>query len=370
MSDTQIIELEEPAPAAAAKPWRAGSLTIVAAPLLVVGLVIALTIPRSAEKPTPKPEPTPASVLLITATPQVATQTAVTPVGATSVESGDAELLETQHWATFGPSYPARGDVAEAVLDGYAYVIAGTGTLDDGRHVYRYDLHTGERESVADLPVSLDHAMAATLADRVYVFGGYVFGRASARVFSLGANDARWIEHSPMPGARAAGGAALLGDHIYIVGGVDENGDWIRATWAYDIAGPYDTAGRWSTDLDPLPTPRDHLAVGTYRGKVCAAGGNGATQKFECFDPAHNQWSWMPDLRKPVIGGRAVEAAGWFWVVASDVQIFTIDHWHFGPRLNAARAGHALVLVDSTLYVIEGGMGLANGRMEMLRPQP
>lgn len=364
MSDTQIIDLDEPEPAALPQPRRAGSLTIVAAPLLVVALVIALTVPRFANKPTPEPEPTPASVFLITARPQVTLPNSVTPVGALSAESGDAEVLETQHWATFGPSYLARGDVAEAVLDGHAYVIAGTGTTEDGEHAYRYELHTGERERVADLPISLDHAMAATLANRIYVFGGYVFGRPSARVFSLGVNDARWIEHSPMPAPRAAGGAAALGDHIYIVGGVGENGDWIRGTWAYD------TAGRWSTDLDPLPTPRDHLAVGTYRGRVCAAGGNGATQKFECFDPAHNQWSWMPDLRKPVIGGRAVEAAGWFWVVASDVQIFTLDHWHFGPRLNAARAGHALVEVDGTLYVIEGGMGLANGRMEMLRPQP
>jgi N-acetylneuraminic acid mutarotase len=344
VSDNEIIDLDEPEPVARPEPWRAGSLTLAVAPVavVVVALVIALAVPRPVDTTASGPVATPASI----------------------GESGDAEVLETQHWATVGPSYPARGDVAEAVLNGYAYVIAGTGTPDDGRQVYRYDLHTGERQRVADLPISLDHAMAATLEDRIYVFGGYAFGQPTARVFSLGANDARWIEHSPMPGARAAGGAAVLGDHIFIVGGVGANGDWIRDFWAYDAA------GRWSTDLDPLPTPRDHLAVGTYRGWVCAAGGNGATQKFECFDPARNQWSWMPDLRKPVIGGRAVESAGWFWVVAGDVQIFTFDHWHFGPRLNAPRAGHALVHVDGTLYVIEGGRGPANGRMETLRPQP
>ena len=211
--------------------------------------------------------------------------------------------------------------------------------------------------------ISLDHAMAATLNDRIYVFGGYVFGVPTDRVFSLGANDARWIEHTPMPAPRAAGGAAVVGARAYIVGGVTLKGDWIRDTWAFD------TGGRWRTDLPRIPTPRDHLAVGAYRGRVCAAGGNGANQVFECFDPTRNAWDWMPDLRRPVVGGRAVEAAGWFWVVAQDVHVFTIDHWHFGPRLNAVRTGHALVAVDDVLYVIETGLG-AFARVEMLKPQP
>ena len=381
MSDTQIIELDEPEPAATRVPWRAGSLSIVLAPLLVVALVASLVVPQLGDRATAKPEPTaagetlarggsvvvfepPATATFIATTPYVVTPPFVaTPSGPASAESGDAEVLEDQHWIGLGPSYPARGDVAEAVLNGAVYVIGGTGTADDGLHVYRYDLRTGIREPAPDLPVSLDHAMAATLRDRIYVFGGYVFGRPIDRVFSLGANDARWIEHSPMPAARAAGGAAVVGDRIYIVGGVTDNGGWIRDTWALDAN------GRWWTNLARMPTPRDHLAVGAYRGRVCAAGGNGANQAFECFDPARNEWGWMPDLRKPVVGGRAVEAAGWFWVVAQDVHIFTIDHWHFGPRLSTVRAGHALVAVDGALYVIETGLG-AYARVEMLRPQP
>jgi hypothetical protein len=364
MSDTEIIDLDDPEPAAVRQPWRAGSLTVFVAPLVVIALVASLAAPLLAVKPSPTPVPTPGTGSVVFAVPLGTTQFVPTPIGATSTETGDPEILETQTWATLGPSYMPRGDVAEAVLDGHAYVIAGTGTIDDGRRVYRYDVHTGERERVADLPISLDHVMAATLRDRVFVFGGFVFGRASARVFSLSANDATWTEETPMPAGRAAGGAAVLGDRVWIVGGVGEDGGWIRDTWSY---GP---GGRWSYGLALLPTPRDHLAVGTYRGRVCAAGGNGANQAFECYDPVRNEWSWMPALRKPVIGGRAVEAAGWFWVVAQDVQVFTVDHWHFGPRPNAARAGHALVAVDGTLYVIEGGMGPASGRMEMLRPRP
>jgi hypothetical protein len=368
MSDTQIIELDEPEPAATRVPRRAGSLVIAFAPLVVVALVVSLIIPRLTDnptagpEPTSGPEPTPGGGWLITATPQTAAPVVVTPAAATSGESGDQEILGGQRWVGISPAYPARGDVAEAVLQGAAYVIGGTGTSEDGQHVYRY-ARDGTRERVADLPISLDHAMAATLEDRIYVFGGFVFGQASARVFSLGMNDARWIEHSLMPMGRAAGGATVLGGRVWLIGGVAGNGSWISDVWSWD------GKGRWSTGFARLPTPRDHLAISTYRGSICAAGGNGGERAFECYEPVRNEWTKMPDLRKGVIAGRAVEAAGWFWVVATDVHVFAIDHWHFGPRLQTPRAGHALVTIDGWLYVLEGGMGLATARIEAFRPQ-
>ena len=365
MSDTQIIELEDSRPTAPSEPWRAGSLTFLVVPLVVVGAVVALLSVRGAQNPQERGE----TAFIPRLTPHAWAPNAgdiVTsaPPPIVAHESAPQEVLENQRWSGIGPTHSGRGDVAEAVLGGDAYVIGGTGTAEDGRLVYRYDPRTGMRTRVADLPISLDHAMAATLRDRIYVFGGFEFGRPSDRVFSLTPNATGWTEHEPMPAARAAGGAAVVGERIYIVGGVGDGGGWIRDTWAYD------RDGRWWTDLARLPTPRDHLAVGAYRGRVCAAGGNGANQIFQCFDPARNEWGWMPDLRRPVVGGRAVEAAGWFWVVGQDVHVFTEDHWHFGPPLQSARRGHALVAIDDTLYVIEGAVGIDSTRMEAIRPQP
>src|SRR5206468_11908955 len=82
------------------------------------------------------------------------------------------------------------------------------------------------------------------------------------------------------------------------VGGVGANGGWLPDTWAYEVT------GRWSTRA-ALPTPRDHVAVAAYRGSICAAGGNGGPQVFECYHPVRDEWTRGPDLRKPVLGGRA-----------------------------------------------------------------
>ena len=366
MSDTQIIELDEPQPALPTEPWRAGSLMYLVAPIVVVVTVVAVLGLRGATDLAGNGETvlTSAEVNGATAASGLPNIITFAPASGALLDRGEPEVLRNSPWSGVGPTVRGRGDVAEAVLGGDAYVIGGTGIAEDGRLVYRYDLRTGMRVRVADLPVSLDHAMAATLGDRIYVFGGYVFGRPSARVFSLTANAATWTEHGPMPAARAAGGAAVVGDRIYIVGGVGEDGNWIRDTWAYD------EGGRWWTDLARLPSPRDHLAVGAYRGRVCAAGGNGANQIFQCFDPRTNEWGWMPDLRRPVVGGRAVEVDGWLYVVDQDVQVFTGDRWQFGPRLVTPRAGHALVAIDDVLYVIEGAVGIETARMERIRPQP
>jgi hypothetical protein len=366
MSDTQIIELEDSRPTAPSEPWRPGSLIFVVAPMVVVAGVVALVSLGGMQNSGQTQGETAfiSRVIAPTWAPDRGDIVTFAPPPIVSHQSAPQEVLENQRWSGIGPTLRGRGDVAEAVLGGDAYVIGGSGTSDDGRHVYRYDTHTGMRLRVADLPISLDHAMAATLGDRIYVFGGFEFGRPSDRVFSLTANATAWTEHERMPAPRAAGGAAVVGERIYIVGGVGEGGGWIRDTWAYDAE------RRWWTDLARLPTPRDHLAVGAYRGRVCAAGGNGANQIFQCFDPARNEWGWMPDLRRPIVGGRAVEAAGWFWVIGQDVHVFTDDHWHFGPPLQSARTGHALVAIDDALYVIEGAVGVDNARMERIEPLP
>jgi hypothetical protein len=376
MKDAEIIDLDDE-PEVTPVQWRAGSLSIVLAPLLlmaVVGSAVLWNAGRStAEQSTDRyiapttsspPPRGPGEIVVFTLPPGII---ATRPPDVVSVggETGDPEVLETERWASLGPRHTARGDVAEAVLNGYAYVIGGTGTSEDGREVFRYDVRTGARERAPDLPISLDHAMAATLNDRIYVMGGYVFGRPTDRVFSLGTGDANWIEHSPMLAPRAAGGAAVLYGRIWVVGGVGADSGWIRDIWAWD------GSARWSHGFAPLPTPRDHLAIARYHGRVCAAGGNGGETSFECYDPVRNGWTRMPDLRKPTVGARAAEVAGWFWVVAQDAHVFTIDHWHFGPRPSTPRAGHALVEIDGALYVLEGALGPGGGaRMEMLRPQP
>ncbi|TMC02511.1 MAG: hypothetical protein E6J35_08920 [Chloroflexi bacterium] len=128
MSDTQIVELDEPEPAAAPRPWRAGSLTLFAVPvLLAAAATLTLTArtetrPTLAESPAPTTAPRPAATLQLIA---IITLSPSTPSVALT-ESGNPEVLGDRRWSSPGPAYPARGDVAEAVLRGDIYLIGGS----------------------------------------------------------------------------------------------------------------------------------------------------------------------------------------------------------------------------------------------------
>ena len=83
--------------------------------------------------------------------------------------------------------------------------------------------------------------------------------RGAARTaFVLAA--ARWRRLPPLPSARAAAGAAVIGDTLYVAGGVGLRG-LARSMLALDIA-----RRRWRAL--PGPTPREHLGVTTLGGRA------------------------------------------------------------------------------------------------------
>src|ERR687897_1600013 len=101
------------------------------------------------------------------------------------------------------------------------------------------------------MPAPRDHAMAAAHAGRLFLFGGG-FGQATRETFAYDPSSNAWTSLVVMPLRRTAGGAAVLGDRIVVVGGT---GDDPEATMVFNPA-----AATWS--LGPaLPAPREHLAV-------------------------------------------------------------------------------------------------------------
>jgi N-acetylneuraminic acid mutarotase len=205
--------------------------------------------------------------------------------------------------------------------------------------------------------------MAAADPARLYVVGGYGsgFGRQlrSAYVFERAAGA--WRRLPPMPGARAAGGAALVGGKLYIVGGVGPAGlatkmfvlDQLREQWA----------------VLPGPTPREHLAVATSGRRLYALGGRTAgfatnLAAFEEFSPG---LGWLRLPRVPAarggtgaafIGGKVVSIGG--EAPGGTIRsVYAFDlarrRWSRLPDLPTPRHGLGVVAVDSRIYAIGGG---------------
>ena len=156
-----------------------------------------------------------AALAACTAQPEPAsTSSATSTVAPAVVASGTGGAGPAAGWRRVADIPTPRSEIATAASQqqGRIFVIGGAGGPD---RVERYDPATDRWDRGADLPIGVDHAMAAAVEglqssapQGVFVFGGYLAGgNATPRSFRFDPAAARWEEIAPMPGPRAAGAA-------------------------------------------------------------------------------------------------------------------------------------------------------------------
>ena len=196
---------------------------------------------------------------------------------------------------------------------------------------------------------------------------------------------ADWLRLPSMPLERAAGGAAIIANRLYVVGGttglpgVGDARRLARAMLVFDLK-----ARRWSQL--PGPTPREHLGVAALNGKLYVAGGREAgydtnLRLFEVYDPATRRWRRLAPLPTArggtglaAVAGRLVSAGGEA-PAGSIASVYrytpSTNRWTRLPDLPTPRHGLGVVGFAGRVYVIGGGPtpGLsASGANESLAP--
>ena len=282
-------------------------------------------------------------------------------------------------WERHAPLADPRTEVAGAAAGG-EIVVAG-GLVAGGGNSARVDAYSVKNNSwrrLPDLPVSVDHAAAASANGRVYVVGGYGGDRSRLRtVFVL--ERGAWRRLAPLPDGRGAAAAAIAGGRLYVLGGIDGRGSLARVAFALTLG-----TQRWTRI--PGPSVREHLAAAASRGRVYAIGGRTAgidtnLTTFEVYDAGARRWralAPLPGARggtgATALGGRIVsvggeEPAGTIRsVYAYDVRT---RRWSQLPDLPTPRHGLGVVAVNDRVWVVAGGPepGLTvSGAIESLKP--
>jgi N-acetylneuraminic acid mutarotase len=273
-----------------------------------------------------------------------------------------AAVAASAAWIAGTPLSEPRTEVAAAPLGGR--IVAVGGFLASGansRRVDAYDPATDRWIRLPDLPVSVDHAAAASWRGRLVIVGGYGPDRQPLRA-AYSYDGTRWRRLPPPPEERAAAAAAATADgRVWVVGGRTRSG-LASSALVLDLR-----TLRWRVARGP--SPREHLAATALRGRVYAVGGRLAgydtnLATVQAYDPKTNRWSSLPDLPDPRGGTGATAIAGRIVSVGGESPSGTNrtvwslppgGRWMQLPDLPTPRHGLGVVALRGRVWVVAGG---------------
>jgi len=236
-------------------------------------------------------------------------------------------------------------------------------------------------ETSQPLPASGSEVAAAVIDRTIFVAGGF---DVESRLFALDSEALVWREGANLPEPRHHAGLTAMDGYVYLAGGHDRGSEVVDTFWRYD---PDQDA--WE-ELPPLPQgPRGALGLAALDGKVYAVGGSSwdlsgpATADCACFDPATKAWTVlepMPTAREHLavgaaggllvaIGGRnggdvAPEMAG-----AAEVFDPETASWRSGAPLPVPRSGMG-VASSGDAILVTGGEGIEGLYVDVNRYDP
>lgn len=294
--------------------------------------------------------------------------------------------VESAGWRA-EPGLPDDRDEPRAVaVDGQIYIAGGQSELLDYGDpseiagvrervevqlvdaLTRFDPGSGTYTELAPMPIPVNHQSMVSYGGDVYSVGGhgrFLFGGSPKRAFQRYDREAdRWTKMPPMPTARGAAGAGIIGKRLYVAGGQGKNGEIVPTLEIYDFE-----TGAWSHGPD-MPSRREHVGTAVAGGKLYVLGGRGegtdALATAERYDPATRQWEELPPMPLPTGGlagvsfeGRPLAVGGGndrAGTVTGAVQEFdpASDEWSELPRMRVARHGFASAVVDGRLFAFGG----------------
>ncbi len=177
-------------------------------------------------------------------------------------------------------------EIGGTAVNGKVYIFGGLSEVPKGL-VGEYDAATEKWAKKKPMPLPAHHVAVAATGGKLYLFGG---GSMSERYPGnwVPINNAweydpaadSWKALPPMPTARGAAVAAVVGNKIYVIGGASVHPGQplvalsasvphraLPTNEAFDL-----TTQKWET-LSPMPTSRNHAAIGVVNGKIYVIGG-------------------------------------------------------------------------------------------------
>lgn len=255
----------------------------------------------------------------------------------------------TDQWTKKKPMALASHHVALTELNGKIYLMGGFVPPQSGppawvpiNNAWEYDPANDSWKALAPLPTKRGSPNAAAVNGKIHVIGGASTHPGSKETAVHPARPHRavdvnevydpatntWATRSPMPTARNHAAIGVVNNKIYVIGGRIGAALMLVPATTVDIVEEYDPAtDQWGGLKRSMPTPRSAMAWGTHKGKIYVAGGEmrnaqsyGVYRSVEAYDPARNSWSILPPMLVPRHGLAGDVIGNRLHLVSGDVQ--------------------------------------------------
>jgi N-acetylneuraminic acid mutarotase len=307
-------------------------------------------------------------------------------------------------WEKLAPFPEPAEEILGAAAGGKMYVFAGLIPVWKPKGlVYEYDPATNQWTKKKPMALPSHHVAFTEYHGKIYAFGGFVYPPSGPAAW-VPINNAweydpaadTWKALAPMPSKRGSPVAAAVGNKIYVIGGVSllpgSTDIAVSPATPHQSVGTveeYDPETNTWRERSPMPTPRNHAAIGVVNGKIYVIGGRvGAafiglasdTSVVEEYDPANDKWS-APRARMPttrsalgyaVISGRVYVAGGEYQDPHMMATFRTVEaydpasnSWSIMPSMPVSRHGLAAGAIGNRLFLVGGDVQSAGTGVEV-----
>jgi len=178
-----------------------------------------------------------------------------------------------------------------------------------------------------------------------------------------------WTALAPLPEVRSSFDAAVLGDHVYVFGGWNldgqaDSGQWLETAWSLDLS---DSDAVWKP-LAKQPFRRRVISVAAHNGKLFVIGGvtpEGPTTDVDLYDPALDCWTQaepLPGVGMSEFGSSSFATGGTLYVSTLDGFVHrwsnSANDWETIAKCDPARFFHRMVPIGGSRLLVIGGSRL------------
>ncbi len=279
-----------------------------------------------------------------------------------------------------------RHECAASVAGDALFLFGGRGN----RPVNRYVFKTNTWDSVAKMPLQLNHFQAVTYKNIIYIAGAftgpYPHEKPVAEIYAFNPTTNTWNVETTIPAHRRRGAAACVvyKDKLYLVCGITDGHYDGHVTWVDE----YDFKTKTWKQLPDAPNARDHFQSVIVKDKLYNAGGRRSSAKtnetfqltvpqVDVYNFVSGKWSTLDSTNNiptqragctsiifsknsfMVIGGESAKQKE----AHNEAEVFDVhkNAWVNTFRLKQGRHGTQAVAYKKKIYIPAGSANKGGG---------